>query len=112
VVILHHRGELALELQPLPMTVTYHAPCQQHGHSVGKPALELLALIPELEVIENDATCCVVAATYGIKRENNDIAMKVGRGFRDQIRGPGPTSRCATLRPGAGTSRGPPVCAA
>ena len=29
-------------------TVIYHAPCQQQGHGIGKPALDLLALIPEL----------------------------------------------------------------
>jgi glycerol-3-phosphate dehydrogenase subunit C len=89
-VMLHDRGELALDLQPLPMTVTYHAPCQQQGHGVGKPALELMGLIPELTVIENDATCCGVAGTYGIKREKFDIAMKVGSGLFDQIQAAGP----------------------
>ena len=83
--MLHDNGGLALELQPLPMTVTYHAPCQQQGHGVGKPALELMALIPELRVIENEATCCGVAGTYGIKREKYDIAMKVGSGLFAQI---------------------------
>jgi glycerol-3-phosphate dehydrogenase subunit C len=84
-VMLHDRGELALALQPLNMTVTYHAPCQQQGHGIGKPALELMALIPELTVIENDATCCGVAGTYGIKREKYDIAMNVGSGLFEQI---------------------------
>jgi glycerol-3-phosphate dehydrogenase subunit C len=84
-VMLHDNGELPLELQPLPMTVTYHAPCQQQGHGVGKPALELMALIPDLRVIENDATCCGVAGTYGIKREKYEIAMKVGSGLFAQI---------------------------
>ena len=89
-VMLHDRGELALELQPLPMTVTYHAPCQQQGHGVGKPALELMALIPELTVIENDAVCCGVAGTYGIKVEKYEIAANVGRGLFDQIEGARP----------------------
>ncbi|MFL5837912.1 MAG: anaerobic glycerol-3-phosphate dehydrogenase subunit C [Solirubrobacteraceae bacterium] len=89
-VMLHDRGELAVDLQPLPMTVTYHAPCQQQGHGVGKPALELMGLIAELTVIETDATCCGVAGTYGIKREKFDIAMKVGSGLFDQIKVAGP----------------------
>ena len=84
-VMLNDNGELALALQPLNMTVTYHAPCQQQGHGIGKPALELMALIPELTVIENDATCCGVAGTYGIKREKYDIAMNVGSGLFEQI---------------------------
>jgi glycerol-3-phosphate dehydrogenase subunit C len=82
---LHDRGELRTDFGPLPITVTYHAPCQQQGHGIGKPALDLLALVPELRVIENDATCCGVAGTYGLKREKYDIAMKVGAGLFSQI---------------------------
>jgi glycerol-3-phosphate dehydrogenase subunit C len=76
--MLHDRGELPTDFAPLPLTVTYHAPCQQQGHGVGKPALELMALVPELRVIENDATCCGVAGTYGLKTEKYEIAMDVG----------------------------------
>jgi len=83
--MLHDRGELRTDFGPLPLTVTYHAPCQQQGHGVGKPALELMALVPELRVIENDATCCGVAGTYGLKREKYDIAMDVGAGLFGQI---------------------------
>jgi glycerol-3-phosphate dehydrogenase subunit C len=84
-VMLLDRGELRTDFQPLPMTVTYHAPCQQQGHGVGKPALDLMALVPELQVIENDATCCGVAGTYGLKSEKFDIAVKVGAGLFGQI---------------------------
>jgi glycerol-3-phosphate dehydrogenase subunit C len=84
-VLLLDRGELRTDFQPLPITVTYHAPCQQQGHGVGKPALDLLALVPELRVIENDATCCGIAGTYGLKHEKYEIAMKVGEGLFRQI---------------------------
>jgi glycerol-3-phosphate dehydrogenase subunit C len=84
-VLLLDRGELRTEFQPLPITVTYHAPCQQQGHGVGKPALDLLALVPELRVIENDAVCCGVAGTYGLKHGKYDIAMKVGEPLFRQI---------------------------
>jgi glycerol-3-phosphate dehydrogenase subunit C len=81
---LHERGELRTDFQPLPLTVPYHAPCQQRGHGIGKPALDLLALVPELNVIELDADCCGIAGTYGIKKEKYEIAMRVGdRLFRD-----------------------------
>ena len=83
--MLQERGELRTDFGPLPMTVTYHAPCQQQGHGVGKPALDLMALVPELRVVENDATCCGVAGTYGLKREKYEIAMKVGAGLFGQI---------------------------
>ncbi len=82
---MHERGELRTEFRSLPETVTYHAPCQQQGHGIGKPALDLLALVPELRTIELDATCCGIAGTYGLKREKYDIAMKVGAGLFAQI---------------------------
>ena len=83
---MHDRGELKTDFRPVPETVTYHAPCQQQGHGIGKPALDLMALIPELQVVESDATCCGVAGTYGLKREKYDIAMDVGAGLFRQVR--------------------------
>jgi glycerol-3-phosphate dehydrogenase subunit C len=83
---LHDRGELRTDLHPLPRTVTYHAPCQQRAHGIGSPALDLLALIPELRVIELNRECCGVAGTYGLKKEKYGIAMDVGRALFDDIR--------------------------
>ena len=80
------------------MTVTYHAPCQQQGHGIGKPALDLMALVPELRVIENDATCCGVAGTYGLKAEKYEIAMDVGAGLFRQIEATGSASLRVRLR--------------
>ena len=34
--MLHDRGELRTDLRPLRLTVTYHAPCQQQAHGIGK----------------------------------------------------------------------------
>jgi glycerol-3-phosphate dehydrogenase subunit C len=83
---LHERGELSTDFSPLPLTVPYHAPCQQRGHGIGKPALDLLALIPELRVIELDADCCGVAGTYGLKKEKYEISMAVGERLFGDIR--------------------------
>ena len=82
---LHHEGDLRTDFAPLPLTVAYHAPCQQQGHGVGKPALDLLALIPELRVVEMDATCCGMAGTYGIKDEKYEIALDVGADLFGQV---------------------------
>ncbi len=86
---LHERGELRTDFRPLPITVPYHAPCQQAGHWMGKPALDLFALIPELTVEESDADCCGIAGTYGLKAEKYDIAMAVGARLFDQVRSAG-----------------------
>ena len=83
---LHDRGELRTEMQPVEEAVAYHAPCQQQGHWMGKPALELLALVPGLDVRELDARCCGIAGTYGLKREKYEIAMATGADLFEQIR--------------------------
>jgi glycerol-3-phosphate dehydrogenase subunit C len=82
---LHQRGELRTDFQPLRERIAYHAPCQQQGHWIGKPALELLALIPELDVREMNARCCGIAGTYGLKAEKYEIAMAVGRSLFEQV---------------------------
>jgi glycerol-3-phosphate dehydrogenase subunit C len=79
-------GELDTGFRPLPLRVPYHAPCQGRGHGIGKPALDLLRLIPELEVIELTAECCGIAGTYGLKKEKHGIAMAVGAPLFEAIR--------------------------
>jgi glycerol-3-phosphate dehydrogenase subunit C len=82
---LHDRGELKADFQPVEEIVAYHAPCQQQGQGIGKPALELLALVPGLEIRELNARCCGIAGTYGLKREKYDIAMAAGADLFEQI---------------------------
>jgi glycerol-3-phosphate dehydrogenase subunit C len=89
---LHQRGELRTDFRPLHERIAYHAPCQQQGHWIGKPALELLALIPGLEVAEMNARCCGIAGTYGLKKEKYEVAMAVGRGLFEQVGASGAAS--------------------
>jgi glycerol-3-phosphate dehydrogenase subunit C len=51
---------------------------RQRAHRIGKPALELMALIPGIEIAESHARCCGIAGTYGYKVEKYQIAMDVG----------------------------------
>ncbi len=86
---MHHAGELKTDFEPVNETVAYHAPCQQQGHWMGKPAVELLGLIPGLDVRELDARCCGIAGTYGLKREKYKIAMDVGADLFGQVEASG-----------------------
>jgi glycerol-3-phosphate dehydrogenase subunit C len=80
------KGELRTDFQRLEMMLPYHAPCQLRAHRVGKPALDVLALIPGLEVRESTARCCGIAGTYGYKTEKYQIAMDVGEELFDFVR--------------------------
>jgi glycerol-3-phosphate dehydrogenase subunit C len=78
ILLLLEEGSLNLDLQPIPLSLPYHVPCQYRAHRLGRPGTELLDLIPQLRVTESNATCCGIAGTYGYKKEKYDIAMQVG----------------------------------
>jgi glycerol-3-phosphate dehydrogenase subunit C len=83
----HRNEQLARRgLQPVPLTVLYHPPCQLRAHGIGTPAIEVLRRIPDLEIIFSEAECCGIAGTYGLKRERATIASDVGRLLFDQAR--------------------------
>ncbi|MCP4165946.1 MAG: anaerobic glycerol-3-phosphate dehydrogenase subunit C [Chloroflexi bacterium] len=79
-------GELSIDFARLDMVLPYHAPCQGRAHRVGKPALQIMALIPELDVRESRARCCGIAGTYGYKVEKYQIAMDVGEELISYVR--------------------------
>ena len=78
-------GQLNRNLAPIPARALYHPPCQLMAHGVGLPALDLLALVPGLEIERSRAGCCGTAGTYGTKVEKYQIAMDVGRTLFDQV---------------------------
>lgn len=87
---LHHKGELKTDFQQLDMVLPYHAPCQYRAHRIGKPAFEILQLIPGLDVRESHARCCGSAGTYVYKKEKYEIAMAVGQELFDFVNDQGP----------------------
>jgi len=66
-----HAGDLAGNLKPLPLTVTYHDPCHiAHCQGIRREPRILLKLVPGLdlrELPEADA-CCGSAGTYNIEK--------------------------------------------
>ena len=87
--LLHDRGELNTDFKPIERRMPYHAPCQLRAHNIGRPALDILELIPGLQLDESNASCCGLAGSYGYKAEKYDIAMDVGAGLFDMVRASG-----------------------
>jgi glycerol-3-phosphate dehydrogenase subunit C len=84
--LLYERGELRTDFQPIERSLPYHPPCQLRAHRIGRPALDLLELVPGLRIIESTNPCCGIAGTYGVKREKYQIGMDVGAGLFDFVR--------------------------
>jgi glycerol-3-phosphate dehydrogenase subunit C len=65
--------------------VAYHAPCHQERMGLSIFTLELLRMIPGLELVELDSNCCGIAGTYGFKKENFKVSQMIGKPLFDNI---------------------------
>lgn len=83
--LLNNEGTLNINFLPISLRLGYHIPCQYRAHRIGKPGIQLLNLIPELEIIDSKVACCGIAGTYGYKKEKYQVAMDVGQPLFDFI---------------------------
>ncbi len=75
---MHKQNDLELDFKPLSMSVMYHEPCHSRVLDAGQPALNLLRLVPGLQVQTADAGCSGMAGTYGLQRKNFRTSLRVG----------------------------------
>ncbi|NIS81459.1 MAG: hypothetical protein GTO14_14935 [Anaerolineales bacterium] len=75
-----------LYYEPIRARALYHPPCQLRSHGVGTPAVQVLRLIPRLELYISDTACCGVAGTYGVKAERYNVAYSVGESLYQRAR--------------------------
>lgn len=61
-----------------PLTLMYHAPCHLRAQGTGLPGLELLQMLPQVQVTNANAGCCGISGSYGFKKEKYPIGMQVG----------------------------------
>ena len=99
--MLYERGELSTEFQEVGRKVAYHAPCHLKALQIGRPALEILHLVPGLEIMEIDDGCCGMAGTFGLKKENREVSLRIGRRLFETLKESGAelvASECSTCR--------------
>jgi anaerobic glycerol-3-phosphate dehydrogenase C subunit len=85
---LQNEGRLNTDFGPVNKRVTYHNPCHSIPLGVKRQPIELMKLIPNLEVIELDEdTCCGMAGTFGFKKQFYDLSMRAGSNLFEQIHG-------------------------
>ncbi len=65
-------------MKPLPGGVSLHLACHARAQNMGAKAADMLRLVPqaELDVVER---CSGHGGSWGVKKENFAVAMKVGR---------------------------------
>jgi glycerol-3-phosphate dehydrogenase subunit C len=82
---LKESGTLNLHFKELPLKVAYFAPCHLRSLNIGLPALEILRLIPGLQVENIDADCCGLGGTFGFKKEKYEISQEIGKDLAKAI---------------------------
>jgi FAD/FMN-containing dehydrogenase/Fe-S oxidoreductase len=98
---LHQRGRLKLAFSPIERTVAYHEPCHMKALEVGSPAVNLLGLIPGLQVRTIEKGCSGAAGMYGFKHKNYRTSLRVGLPLITELRSGGyqaGVTECSTCR--------------
>ena len=65
--------------------VAYHTPCHMEKLGWAHYFIELLKLIPNVELTVLDSQCCGIAGTYGFKKENYKTSQDIGESLFKQI---------------------------
>lgn len=63
----------------------YHTPCHQERLGWSVFTINLLKMIPGLELTVLDSNCCGIAGTYGFKKENIEVSKRIGAPLFRQI---------------------------
>ena len=87
--------------QGTKLKVAYHTPCHMEKLGWSYYSIELLKLIPNIELTILDSQCCGIAGTYGFKKENYKTSQDIGASLFNQIESCGidiVTTDCETCK--------------
>jgi anaerobic glycerol-3-phosphate dehydrogenase C subunit len=83
---LKQEGKLNTQFGEMKLKVGYHNPCHLRALGISKEVVELLKLVPGLEVQAFGDRCCGLAGTFGMKKQNYDLSMEIGRPLFEEIK--------------------------
>lgn len=79
-------GDIKLVFKPDYLRrIAYHTPCHMAKLGWSVYSIELLKLIPGVELSVLDVNCCGIAGTYGFKKENYRYSQAIGKTLFDSI---------------------------
>jgi glycerol-3-phosphate dehydrogenase subunit C len=85
---LYKVGELKTNFGLVPDRMVYYPPCHLREQNIGRPYLDLLGLIPgiDLEPIDGHFYCCGIAGIMGFKREFHTPSIQLGTRLMEKIK--------------------------
>jgi glycerol-3-phosphate dehydrogenase subunit C len=86
--LLHQDGKLKTGFGPVQGRVVYYPPCHQREQNIGQPYLDLLRLVPGIELtsIDGNLYCCGMGGIMGFKKEFHDSSIRLGSRLMQKIR--------------------------
>jgi glycerol-3-phosphate dehydrogenase subunit C len=76
---LKESGKFTARFKKNPAKTAYFAPCHLKALGIGFPALEILRLIPGLQVDLVEVDCCGLGGMFGFKKEKYEISEEIGK---------------------------------
>lgn len=85
---LHTEGRFDTDFSAIHERMVYFAPCHQREQEIGRPYLDLLALIPGItvETVGGGMDCCGMGGNFGFKTDFHDKSLELGRPLMEKIR--------------------------
>ncbi len=77
--------DIKLKLNNTKLKVAYHTPCHMEKLGWSYYSIELLKLIPNIDLKVLDSQCCGIAGTYGFKKENYKTSQDIGASLFSKI---------------------------
>jgi len=85
---LHRQGRLQTDFRSLRLVAGYHSPCHLKSLGQGTPFLDLLGLIPDLQLVNIDEGCSGMGCTWGLAAKNFSTSVRMGWGLISRMRQP------------------------
>ncbi len=82
---LHNQGKLNTELGEVRLRVFYHNPCHLKVQNL-TAAVDLMKLIPGLEIVGINTNCCGMGGSYGMKKQNFDRSKEIANKVWEEVK--------------------------
>ena len=90
---LKNDGTLKTDFARIDERYVYHQPCHLAAMKIGQPVLDVLRLVPGLQVSPLTRRCCGMAGSFGIDSAHYDLSSEIGRPLFAEI----VESKCTVL---------------
>jgi Fe-S oxidoreductase len=86
--LLWSQGRLKMDFRPVSFSGLYHAPCHLKavGEDLVEQRLKLMRMVPGAVVERVERGCCGMAGTFGSKRDNYALSLRIGESLFQAIK--------------------------